>query len=41
MSSLLAHVTPHEFPAGLLTFVAGMAAGIALATVALRLRRPR
>ena len=40
MISLLAHVTPHEVPSGLLLFVAGMATGVA-ATALVRWRRPR
>lgn len=41
MIEILAHVTPAEFPAGLLTFVAGMATGVAAAAIAWRLRRTR
>ena len=41
MISVLAHVTPTEFPAGMLAFVAGMAAGVALTALVVRLRQGR
>jgi len=31
MMSFLAHFTPHEFPVGLLLFVAGLATGVGVA----------
>ncbi len=41
MLTLLAHVTPHEFPLGAVLFFAGWATGIASAAVYLRFFRTR
>ncbi|HMO85661.1 MAG TPA: hypothetical protein PKC18_12170 [Lacipirellulaceae bacterium] len=41
MMTILAHVTPNEFPQGLALFAAGWAAGIVSALAAWRLLRSR
>jgi hypothetical protein len=38
MNVVIAHVTPHEWPAGLLMFVAGIAIGLTVAAYVWRIR---